>query len=139
MNLYTRINSMDRKQQRELVDFMKAWCSRYFGENRRPGRSLRIQLLDPGDDDDEWDNQYYGWYDQKSHRIVINTHRSYHIKQFLKTFLHEYTHSTQPVKTRYHNYSKVFGYTDNPHEVHARANEIYYKHAWKMYKAIKGI
>ena len=137
MKLYTPIAELSRKERRDLIDFMRAWCEHYFGSNRRHAKPLSIRCVDPGDDDDEWDNMYYGWYDQVANRIVINTHRSRHIKQFLKTFLHEYTHSLQPVKSRYNNYSKVFGYHDNPHEVHARANEIYYRHAFDMFKRIK--
>jgi hypothetical protein len=107
----------------------------YFGENRRHANALTVRVVAPEDEDD-FDNNLYGWYLQESHRIYINLNNCRTVKQFIKTFVHEYTHSIQPVKTRYRQYSKVFGYMDNPYEVHARANEIYYEHIWKCYKTI---
>jgi hypothetical protein len=135
MNLNTRIVNLTNKERRSLTDFAKAWCMHYFGENRRHPNALSVRIVAPEDPDD-FDNNLYGWYKQETHRIYININTSKGVKQFLKTFVHEYTHSIQPVKTRYRQYSKVFGYTDNPYEVHARANEIYYKHIWECYKKI---
>lgn len=135
INLHTKIQDLDRTQLRKLNQFMIAWCEHYFGARNVRGSPVRVRHVDPEDPDD-WDNQYYGWYNRDTHCIYINVYRSKHIKQYMKTFLHEYTHSLQPVRTRYDNYSKVFGYADNPHEVHARANEMYYRYAWKTFKQL---
>ena len=135
MNLNTRIKDLTLKERRSLTNFAKAWCMHYFGENGRVGKPLSVRVVAPEDEDD-FDNNLYGWYLHTQHRIYININTSKQVKQFLKTFVHEYTHSIQPVKTHYRRYAKVFGYRDNPHEVHARANEIYYEHIWKCYKAI---
>ena len=135
MNLNTRMKDLTLKERRSLTNFAKAWCMHYFGENGRVGKPLSVRIVAPEDEDD-FDNNLYGWYLHKQHRIYININTSKQVKQFLKTFVHEYTHSIQPVRTRYRRYAKVFGYQDNPYEVHARANEIYYEHIWKCYKAI---
>jgi hypothetical protein len=136
MNLRTNTRLLTLKERRSLINFCKAWCMLYFGENRRHANALTVRVVDPEDEDD-FDNNLYGWYLQESHRIYININTCKTVKQFIKTFVHEYTHSIQPVKTRYRQYSKVFGYMDNPYEVHARANEIYYKHIWECYKKIQ--
>jgi|DEB19_MinimDraft_3_1074340.scaffolds.fasta_scaffold165849_1 hypothetical protein len=138
-SLYTPIMSLSNSERQDLIRFAKKWCAACFGVNRRHGKDLSVRCISP--DEDDFDDMYYGWYDHTKNRMFLNVNagRSYHIKQFLKTFLHEYTHSLQPVKTRYASYSRLFGYHDNPQEVAARANEIFYRHVWYAYKKHHGM
>lgn len=137
MNLATKIETLEPKEVRALIRYAKAWCEDHLGRSRVK-RQLRIKVHNLTDDDglDDWLTFYYnGWYDNDTHTINININRSRRVKEFLKTFVHEYTHTIQPVRTHYARASKKLGYFDNPYEVHARANEIYYKHIWEGYKA----
>jgi hypothetical protein len=136
LSLHTPLAKLSVAQRNDLVRFAKMWCVACFGEKRHVDK-LSVRVVWP--DDDDFDGMYYGWYHHENNRIMINASRSYHIKQFLKTFLHEYTHSLQPVKTRYASYNRLFGYEFNPHEVAARANEVYYKHVWHAYKKHRGL
>lgn len=136
MNLYTRVADLPTDQRRELIQFLKVWCEQAFGSREQDGKAVSVRCLDPWDEDD-WNNWFYGWYDRTNHRIFINIYRSRHIKQFIKTFLHEYTHSTQQVAAVYDRLNSVFGYEWNPMEIHARANEVYYKHAWNKYLELR--
>lgn len=136
LSLHTPIRELSIAQRNELIRFAKKWCVACFGKKHR-SNNLSVRCIWP--DDDDLDDVYYGWYIHNTNRIVINTNRSQHIKQFLKTFLHEYTHSLQPVRSRYASYNRLFGYKFNPHEVAARANEVYYKHVWYAYKKYHGL
>jgi hypothetical protein len=137
MNLNTRIEDLEPKEVRRLIRHAKAWCEGHLGISRikKPLRIRVLNLTDP-DDLEDWLTFYYnGWYDNNKHTINININRSRRVKEFLKTLIHEYTHTIQPVRTHYAKASAKLGYFDNPYEVHARANEIYYKHVWESYKA----
>ena len=132
-SLNTPIMDLTYAERRDLIQFAKKWCAACFGVNNRHSKPLSVRCIEP--DEDDFDNVYYGWYDQVANRIYINLNHSRRIKQFIKTFLHEYTHSMQPVKSRYALYNRAFGYQNNPHEVAARANEVFYKHVWHAFKA----
>lgn len=136
MNLYTPMIDLSAADRRELVQFLKEWCDQAFGKRYVNGKAVSVHCIDPWDPDD-WNNFFFGWYDRVHHRIYINIYRSRHIKQFIKTFLHEYTHSVQTVNLMYDRLNSVFGYEWNPMEIHARANEVYYKHAWNKYLELR--
>ena len=54
---------------------------------------------------------------------------------FIKVFIHEYTHYLQPIKTKYHKMLDECGYENHPHEIEAEDNaQLLYNKFMKEYR-----
>ncbi len=81
------------------------------------------------------DLAYYGWFETKTNKIVVNRFYACTMKLFVKTILHEYTHYLQNLSL-YKIILKKVGYDNHPYEIEARDNEKYYTEVYKQIKHI---
>lgn len=81
------------------------------------------------------DLAYYGWFETKTNKIVVNRYYASTIKLLMKTILHEYTHYLQNMSL-YKRILKKVGYDNHPYEIEARDNEKYYTEVYKQIKHI---
>jgi hypothetical protein len=63
--------------------------------------------------------------------MTIYVKNNEYIRDFVQTIIHEYTHTLQPIKTKYNKYRNL-PWRDNPYEAEAINNELtLYKDCWK--------
>lgn len=114
------INKLSDKKVLKLSDLCSKYTSKILGTNKRKRKPLSITI------DDNTNATSFGVYDAFINEITIYTKHSNTIEEFISTFIHEYTHYLQPIRTKYYKLYKQFGYDNHPHEIHARENEIIY-------------
>ncbi len=112
------INKLSDKNVLKLSDLCYKFTSETLGVNNRKRNLLSIII------DNNINATSFGCYDAFINEITIYTKNSNTIEEFISTFIHEYTHYLQPIRTKYYKLYKQFGYDNHPHEIHARDNEI---------------
>ena len=130
MRLNTNLKTLDHKQIRKIVDKTVSFCESNFGVNKRKGYcyvTVRAQNKNE-------ESLRYGEYCPDEHKIFIFKNNCVNIKDLIMTTLHEYTHTLQPIASKYYRMLKKYGYENHPMEVEARENEKYYKEVWKLIK-----
>ncbi len=130
MRLNTNLKRLNHKQIRKIVDMTIRFCEASFGVNKRKGYCravVRNQSMK-----DECMN--YGEYCPDLHTIFIFKNNCSNVKDLIMTTLHEYTHSLQPIASKYFKMLKKYGYSDHPMEIEAMENERFYKEVWKLIK-----
>ena len=130
MNGNTQIADLKASQLQHIKNYTLAWCNTYFGK-RAHEYAIDVKHIRPR----TWSPDAFtlGYYDEDENLIYINTKQATHISEYLKTLLHEYTHSRQPIKRLYARTDTRFGYQRNPLEVAARAMERYWRDVLKDY------
>jgi hypothetical protein len=77
----------------------------------------------------------YGEFNDRVHKIYLFYNVIPNLKFFVRTFIHEYTHSLQNLR-HYQSHLIRFGYTQHPDEVQARQTEMFhYREAIKYIKS----
>lgn len=68
-------------------------------------------------------------------QITIYRNNINNVRDLIRVFVHEYTHSLQPIKTKYYKLLDKYGYVDHPFEIEANNNgDMYYNQLWLAYK-----
>lgn len=129
MKLSTPISELTTYELRKLIEYGVEYCKRNLGENKRHkspiSASLRNQVQD----------EYYGEYLPVCNTIVLYRKSLKDVKGLIHTLIHEYTHSLQPIKTKYHKILNEVGYSDHPHEIEANKNgDQHYRGLWFSFK-----
>ena len=114
-----KVKDLKKKELNNLIHFLYDFCKSELGYNNRKRTHLTCEL-------DYEPSNYYGWYDPNINQIVISIKNCKSIGQLVTTFIHEYTHSTQPCLTKYNKLLKRHGYKNHPFEIQAGDNEIIY-------------
>lgn len=121
----TSIKRMSISKRKKLTDFLMDFCKENIGVNPHK-RDKAVYAISNQKRDD-----VYGFC-INGNLIVVFTHNNREVKEFVKTFIHEYVHTTQPIKSQYEKLYKKYGYDNHPHEIEA----VYYENL--LYKkAIK--
>lgn len=129
MKLSTPISELTTYQLRKLIEYGVEYCKRHLGVNGR--HKSPISTLLSG----KVQNEYYGEYLPTSNKIVLYRNTNKNVKGLIHTLIHEYTHSLQPIKTKYHKILNEVGYSDHPHEIEANKNgDEHYRGLWFSYK-----
>jgi hypothetical protein len=125
MTLKTPIDSISRKDLLKLNNALKVACSEIIGKSGATLKTLKSSH-----------NYYQGFYDIPFNQIVIYRGSLDTIEQYVKVFIHEWTHSCQKkILTDYCVMDAKYGYRKNPFEIEARASEKKHKSdVWKMTK-----
>ncbi len=123
------INKLSDKKVLKLCNLCAKYTSEILGLNNRKRKPLNLII---NNDDDAIS---FGDYDSFSNTITIYTKHSNTIEEFISTFIHEYTHYKQPIRTKYYKLLNEFGYDKHPHELEARTNEIIFFNS--VYNKIK--
>ena len=130
LRLNTNLKNMTSGEIRKIVEKTVRYCEDNLGINKRKGRcsiSVRKQNLNE-------EVLKYGEYCPYGHTIRIFKNNCTNIKDLITSTLHEYTHSLQPVKSKYFKMLKMYGYENHPMEIEAVENETLYLDVWKKIK-----
>ena len=112
----TKTSTLSSKQVKKVLQFCAYWCHDNMGVNNRKRRDLTYSY---GDDE----KGFYGFYCPYVNHIRICTNECKTLGRLTSTFIHEYTHYLQSVRTKYASANAEFGYWNNPFEVEARKME----------------
>ena len=112
----TPIETLTKKQVKKIVKFCANWCYENMGVNNRKRSGLTYSF---GKEEDG----FYGFYCPINNHIRVSLTECKTVGRLTSTFIHEYTHYLQPVRTKYASALVKHGYWDNPFEVEARMME----------------
>lgn len=117
--LSSRITHLGRAPAVRIASMALRWCRRNIGVNTRKHVDpvWYIQKGQPGDD-------VCGEYDCYDNEVFIYWDRCWDVRDLISTCIHEWTHQTQPIRTKYFKYPG--SYSRNPYERQARYNEMKY-------------
>jgi len=130
IKLYTPMSELSLSQVRDICKFGIEFCSKELGVNRRHMDQISFSIRT----DRRFRLIYYGEYCPIINRIYIFRNNIENVKDMIQVFIHEYTHSLQPIKTKYSKMLNQYGYDNHPHEIEANRNadELYEKF-FKLY------
>ena len=114
----TSLKSLSDKELKNVIKICKSYCMNELGVNNRRRSKLKIKL-----EDNPYNVCYYGEYNPSTNTIHLFVNEMYTLGSFTSTFIHEYTHSLQPITTKYYKLLDEYGYENHPHEIEARDNE----------------
>jgi len=125
MILKKEVSTLSRSELLYLNRFLKKTCQEIIGNTNPDIRTFNTD-----------NNKFLGFYDPKYHRIHIYRNNLKTVDDYVKVFIHEWTHSLQKKLEKYYLAMNLkWGYKDNPFEVEARENEKIYKSiVWKIVK-----
>jgi hypothetical protein len=118
----TRISSLSDKELFQLVKFVRSYCEMTFGINKRKRKKLNVKLFQRAEES----KKICGWYCPFENEITMFIKPNKDVREFCRTFIHEYTHYMQPCRTKYHKLLKEYGYDKHPFEIQAYATERHY-------------
>lgn len=129
--LSTPMSELSLSEIRDICKFGIVFCSNELGVNRRHGDEISFSIRT----DRRKLDIYYGEYCPMINQISIYRNNINNVKDLIKVFIHEYTHSLQPIKTKYHKILKQYGYENHPFEIDANNNaDKFYKKFFSSYK-----
>jgi len=125
MILKKEVSTLSRSELLYLNRFLKKTCQEIIGHTNPDIRTFNKD-----------NNNFLGLYDPEYHRICIYRNNLKTINDYVKVFIHEWTHSLQKKLEKYYLAMEFkWGYRNNPFEVEARENEKIYKSiVWKIVK-----
>jgi hypothetical protein len=118
MKLYSKTptNTLTKKQIKKLLKFSAKWCYENMGVNNRKRTDLTFSY-------GVETNGYYGFYCPVHNHIRLSIAECPTVGRLTSTFIHEYTHYLQPVRSKYLKSLAEHGYWNCPFEVEARMME----------------
>jgi hypothetical protein len=121
-------NIKDRVDVVRIGKMAETWCRRNMGENNKKKFEIIVSYWQSckGDTD-------MGEYDPQDHAIFIYYNNIDNVKELLQTIIHEWTHSLQPLTSKWKEYNNVV-YSRNPFEREAYKSEALYSELWKSIK-----
>ena len=127
MTLKTDINSISRSQLLKLNKALTIACTERMGTSNPKIRTTN-----------RTSSYYMGYYDIAENTIFIYRCMLDNVEEYVKVFIHEWTHSRQPkIFAEYDKAEAKYGYRNNPFEIEARSSEKEYKsEIWKQVKKI---
>jgi hypothetical protein len=134
MKVTTKTYNISPKLQKKIVRETIKWCRIFFGENNRRKNEFTYYVGPQPKRLLKKYGKYYGCYDCVENKLNVYPENNKDIRDLIKTTIHEYTHYTQPIRSRYYKLDEQYGYLNNPFEVVARTNEKLYKNCWKSIK-----
>lgn len=125
---YAPTDNFSIKELREFCDILNEYCKENIGYKKRKGLPTFSVMKSKSD-------ACYGQYCPEKNKIYVYRNNTPNLRQFVKTFIHEYTHSTQNLR-HYANRLVKYGYEEHPDEIEARQTEfIHYKAALKYLRS----
>ena len=136
MKLTTKTYNLSPREQREIVKKTIMWCREFFGENHRRKNEFTYYVGPQPKQLLKRYGKYFGCYDCVENKLHIFPEHNKNVRDLICTTIHEYTHYTQPIRSKYNKLDEQYGYVNNPFEVVARTNEKLYKDCWKTIKGL---
>ena len=125
MKLSTNLESLSRSELLKLNKCLIMACTKVLGSSNTMVRTTKRN------------SPYYkGYFDIEDNRILIFRSSIKDIRDYVETFIHEWTHSRQKnISKMYYKMDSKFGYDKNPFEIEAIENEKKYRpEVWKITK-----
>lgn len=116
----------ERKDVVRIGRMAETWCRHNMGQNNKKQLGILVSYWKGWDTD-------MGEYDPQDHAIFIYYNNIDTVKELLQTIIHEWTHSLQPLTSKWKEYNDV-AYSRNPYEREAYASEKLYKDMWAVIK-----
>jgi len=113
----------------EVIKYSIEYCKGFLGINNRHKTDITYSIY-TGD----LTQNCYGFYCPHENEIIIMLQECKTIKDIVTLICHEYTHSLQPIKTKYTKLAKTYGYKNHPHEIEAESNEYLFKEILREYR-----
>lgn len=127
IGLRTKSNELTMDVQYKIVLKTVDWAKNFFTPPHTKKKNTFVITVG------YTEKMVYGEYEARNNWLYINLAVCKTIKDIVTTTIHEYTHFCQDLK-HYGKYTKQVGYDDNPLEVEARENELYYMNCWRSIK-----
>jgi len=108
-----------KKELKDIIKVCKKYCVSNLGVNNRKKYKLSVVV-----EQNPHEEEYYGLYCPYDNQISLYSDTLKTLGDFTRTFIHEYTHSLQPCRSKYGKMLDVYGYDKHPFEVEARENEV---------------
>ena len=126
-----KLNSLlrERKDVVRIGKMAETWCRNHMGENNKKTYQIYVcywRCLFEEDTD-------MGEYDPSEHTIFIYYKNIDNVKELLQTIIHEWTHSLQPLTSKWKEYNET-AYSRNPFERAAYSSEKLYSDMWRDIK-----
>ena len=118
----------ERKDVVRIGRMAETWCRRNMGENNKKKLGIIVSYWKSFEGDTDM-----GEYDPQDHAIFIYYNNIGNVKELLQTIIHEWTHSLQPLTSKWKEYNDI-AYSRNPYEREAYASEKLYSELWKGIK-----
>lgn len=106
----------------EIFSLCLDWAEITLGVNNRNYRNGKIKVIFKHTKN----TSGFGEFEVKNNTIKLHGLKIKELGDLTKTFIHEYTHYLQPIKSQYWKLEREFGYDDHPFEVEANENEKRY-------------
>ena len=119
-----KLNSLleERKDVVRIGKMAETWCRNHMGENNKKQLKILVTYWKGWDTD-------MGQYDPQEHGIFIYYKNIDTVKELLQTIIHEWTHSLQPLTSKWKEYNET-AYSRNPFERAAYSSEKLYSQMW---------
>lgn len=118
----------ERKDVVRIGKMAETWCRKYMGLNNKKQLGILVSYLQSYEGDTDM-----GEYDPQEHSITIYYNNVDNVKELLQTIIHEWTHSLQPLTSKWKEYNDT-SYSRNPYERQAYASEELYSELWASIK-----
>ena len=112
-----------------VVSYSIEYCKSVLGINKRHKKDISYSIYKGFLTQD-----CYGFYCPQDNQIIIMLRQCKTVKDVVTLICHEYTHSLQPIKTKYLKLYKQHGYDDHPFEREAISNEYIFKEILREYR-----
>lgn len=128
MNLYakTPLHEFTDEQLVHITNICIEFCYNLLGINNKKHKQVSVCIYDYTSTDN-WGNYtsgtIVGEYCPTENEIRLFKDSITNLGEFTSTFIHEYTHSVQPITTKYYKLIKEYSYKEHPFEVEAINNE----------------
>jgi hypothetical protein len=114
----TPLSRFTKKELRTIAITCQEYCETNMGINKRHKTPLKIRLVK-----NPYSDICHGDYCPHENTVRLFHDEIKNLGEFTSAFIHEYTHSLQPIKTKYTKLMKQYGYHKHPHEIEAYNNE----------------
>ncbi len=115
----TPLYMFNKKELKDIIKVCKKYCIHNLGVNNRKKYKLSVVV-----EENPFEELYYGLYCPYDNQISLYSDTLKTLGDFTRTFVHEYTHSLQPCRSKYGKMLDVYGYDNHPFEIEARENEV---------------
>jgi len=134
LKINTPTRKLSKKQKSRIVALTIKWCRSALGENNKRKNKLGYCLRPQPLMHKLINGECHGQFDYRENILDIYIDNNKSIKSLIITTIHEYTHHLQPIRKRYYELDKKYGYWKNPFEIQAHANEVLYENCWREIK-----
>ena len=125
--MYKLSSKVDRKDAVRIGNMVKTWCRTHMGLNNKKQYELLVSYRQG------YDASLVGEYDPQEHEITVYWDNIENIKELIQTIIHEWTHSLQPLTSRWKEYNAE-AYSRNRFEKEAYESEKRYVEVWAHIK-----